>query len=171
MGNPLSQGYKEKSQKHWDSLINKKPIKVEQENVKPRPILFSHAEYDTLQPEDKIRDFCAFIRQALSQYSYNKEELVKIENKQQDIMHFIELTKDKDAFTGYKLYKELCELCRERRKCKSEMELLAPVYEMFNGTNLLDQLASVQGSCRKAKQTIANKGYTVRTDAIDDFIN
>lgn len=173
MGKPLNQGYNRKSQKHWDDLIIQKtePIKVEQENVMPRPILFSHADYDTLQPEEKIREFCAFIRQALSQYNYNKEELVTIENKQQDLLHFIELSKNKDALTGYKLYKELCELRRRRRQCKNEMDLLAPVYDMFNGTSVLDQLANVQGSCKRAKQAIANKGYTVRTDALDDFIN
>ena len=83
----------------------------------------------------------------------------------------MELSKNKDTVTGYKLYKELCELRRQRRQYKNEMELLAPIYEMFNGTKMLDELAAVQGACKRAKQLISNKGYTVRTDALDDFIS
>lgn len=174
MGAPLvPRGYNKKSQKYWDSQIINKPdvVKLEREAVPPRPVLFSEDEYDTLQPEENIKSFCSFVRQAISQYEQDKETLVDLENQMQDILHFAEMSKDKDTVSGYKIYKELCQIRRKRRQCKNEIDLLAPVYEMFHGTKMLDQLANLQGSCKQIKKSISGMAYTARTDILDSFIH
>lgn len=171
----VPRSYEKKPQSYWDAMIT--PKKEEPETNAPelkiqpiRPVLTSDEEYDYLQPEERIRAFCAFIRDALARYESNKDMLVELEQRMQDILHFAEMSKDKDVCSGYKLYKELCQIRRQRRACKNEIELLSPVYELFHGTKLLDQLAYVQGGCRKVKQAISNKGYSIRTDALDEFL-
>jgi hypothetical protein len=172
MGQIAPRGYEKKPQSYWDSQIkqNQKVIEIERDPVPARPILFSEEEYDTLQPEENIKNFCFFIRQALSKYEANKIRLSELESRLQDLLHFVEMSKDKDAVSGYRIYKDICNTRRERRQCKNEIELLTPVYELFHGTKVLDQLASVQGSCKQIKKTISNKGYSIRTDVLDDFL-
>lgn len=165
-------GYEKKPQQYWDSMIKPKNdiTEIKREPVPARPILFSEEEFDTLQPEEKIKNFCAFIRQALARYEDDRYRLSELENKIQDLLHFTEMAKPRDIQGGYKLYKEIAEIRKERRACKNEIDLLAPVYELFHGTKMLDQLSSVQGSCKQVKKTISNKGYSVRTDVLDEFI-
>ena len=169
----VPKGYEKKSQQYWDSQIIKKQevIGIQRDPVPARPILFSEEEFDSLHPEENIKNFCAFIRQAIAKYESNKIRLSELENKIQDLLHFAEMAKPRDIQGGYKIYKEICEVRKERRACKNEIDLLAPVYELFHGTKLLDQLSNVQGSCKQIKKTISNKGYSVRTDALDEFIN
>lgn len=146
------------------------PVVVEREHVEPRPILSSDIEYDTLHPEETIKEFCAAIRNMLARYQYNKEQYDYLEQEMQDILHFIEMGSDKNANTGFKLYKQLAEIRRQRRICKNEMDLLQPIYDAFGGNEKLNVLAQVQGLCRTTKQAIDNRAYTVRTDVLNTFI-
>ena len=82
----------------------------------------------------------------------------------------MEKTEDKKRQDGFNLYKRLTVARRERRRCKNEIELLHPVYELFHGTKLLDQLSQLQGSCRVAKAVIDSRMYNPRTDIIDQII-
>lgn len=157
------------SQAKLDSLIINKPEPVEHPVQTAKPVLHSSEPYDTLRPEDKFKNFCAEIREMLSRYEGDKSRLNELENQMQDVLHFIEMSKDKDIQKGYQLYKHLCEVRRERRQCKNEIDLLQPVYDAFHGTRLLDMLQSVQGQCGIVKRTIDAKGYTVRTDLIGEL--
>ena len=157
------------SQAYLDSLIQR-PIQIEREHVEPRPILTSALEYDTLHPEETIKEFCAAIRTMLSRYQYNKDEYDNLEQKMQDILHYIEMGSNKNANTGFKLYKQLAEIRRERRRCKNELDLLQPIYDAFGGNEKLNALAQVQGACKIAKQAINNRAYTVRTDVLDSYV-
>ena len=167
------------SQEYLNSLIIKvsadvpevkdEPIVIERQHVDPKPILRSEERYDTLFPEETFKDFCGKVRQMMSKYESNKAELSRLENEMQDLLHFVEMGKNKNANEGFKLYKKLCEVRRQRRVCKNEIDLLQPVYEMFHGTKMLDQIACVQGQCRAMKQTIDNRSYFVRTDVLSEF--
>ena len=156
------------SQRYLDSLIIKKEEPSKQTPV--RPVLHSEEEYDTLHPEEKIKEFCAFIKQAISTYEYDQAQYSVYESQMQDLLHYAEMGKNKDASNGYRIYKELCAVRRKRRACQNEMDLLQPIYDMFHDTRILEQIANVQGSCRNIKQCISNKMYTVRTDVLDQFI-
>lgn len=161
------------SQKYLDSLIIKKedePETVVRPPMPVRSVLHSEEEYDTLHPEEQIKEFCAFIRQAISTYEYDKSQFSDYEAQMQDLLHYAEMGKDKDASKGYRIYKELCAVRRKRRACQNEMDLLQPIYDLFHNTKTLEQLTTIQGNCHNIKQTISNKAYTVRTDVLDQFI-
>lgn len=156
------------SQKKLNSLIvNPAPEFFEKEHIDPKPILVGNVEYDTLHPEETFKSFCVAIRSMLSRFEYNKERLSDLDCQLQDLLHYIELSGDKNANVGYKLYKQIALVRRERRACKNEIDLLQPVYEAFHDTDLLNRLSETQGKCRVAKQTIDNRGYTVRTDILE----
>ena len=159
-------------QAQLDALIQKvsEPVIIEREHVEPRPILSSDLEYDSLKPEETIRNFCASIRNMLSRYQYCKEQFSLLENEMQDLLHFIEMAADKNANLGFKLYKRLAEIRRERRVCQNELDLLQPIYDAFGGGEKLNVLAQVQGACRTTKQAIDGRAYTIRTDILDQFI-
>ena len=157
------------SQARLDALIQQ-PIQIEREHIEPKPILSSVLEYDTLHPEETIKEFCAAIRAMLSRYQYNKDEYDYLEQEMQDVLHFIEMGSDKNANAGFKLYKQLAEIRRKRRICKNELDLLQPIYDAFGGNEKLNALAQVQGACRTTKQAINNRAYTVRTDVLDSYI-
>lgn len=156
------------SQAQLNALItNPAPDFFEKEHIEPKPVLVGIVEYDTLHPEEKIKSFCADIRSMLSRYEYDKERLSDLDCQMQDLLHYIELSGDKNANAGYKLYKQIAIVRRERRACKNEIDLLQSVYDMFHDTNFLNRLAEVQGKCRAAKQIMDNRGYTVRTDVLE----
>lgn len=156
------------SQARLNALIQ--PIPIEREHIEPQPILASHLEYDTLHPEDTIRDFCAAVRNMLQRYQYDKDRYNHLEQEMQDLLHYIEMGTDKNANAGFKLYRQLAEIRRERRVCKNEMDLLQPIFDGFNGSEILNSLAQIQGVCRTTKQAIDNRVYTVRTDALSSFV-
>lgn len=163
--------YNRMSQSKLDSLIiNKAEVRVEREHVEPRPLLTSDLEYDTLHPEETIKNFCTLIRAMLSKYQSNKEQYELLEQEMQDILHYVEMGSDKNANIGYKLYKRLAEIRRQRRVCKNEMDLLQPIYDAFGGGDKLNTLAQIQGACRTTKLAIDGRAYTVRTDVLDQFI-
>lgn len=167
-----SKKYDRMSQAKLNSLIVKKtdePVFVEREQVAPRPVLHSNEAYDTLQPEETLRNFCAAVRVMLSRYEGHKERLEKLESQMQDLLHFIEMGKNKNAKDGFILYQKLCDVRRERRICKNEIDLLQPIYNAFHDTSLLDHLGNIQGECHTIKQLIDRKGYSVRTDILDNF--
>lgn len=143
-----------------DLQVEKKPI---------RPLLHNKYEYDTMDPEGHIREFCAYVRSCLARYEYDQAELAVTEQKLQDLMHFAEMSEDKKSRAGYKLYKEITAARRQRRAYKSEIDLLYPMHSLFHGTKLLDQMAAVQGECRTIKRSISEKVYTTRTDILDQF--
>lgn len=167
-----SKKYDRMSQAKLNSLINKKPeepIFIEREHIEPRPVLYSDEEYDTLHPDETFRNFCAAVRTMLSRYEVHKERLEKLEAQMQDLLHFIEMGKNKNAKDGFILYQKLCEVRRERRIIKNEIDLLQPIYNNFHDTSLLDHLGNIQGECHTVKQLIDRKGYSVRTDILDNF--
>lgn len=162
------------SQAQLDSLITRKieiePIAVEKEHFDPKPILQSNEEFDTLHPEETFKEFCEAVRNMLSRYEADRARLAKLESEQQDLLHFIEMSRNKNARAGFKLYQQLCEVRRERRVCKNEMDLLYPVYQALSEVGTLSYLSEIQGKVRLAKQAINNRAYIVRTNILDEFV-
>ena len=58
-----------------------------------------------------------------------QEELTRIDDEAQDLLHLIELT-NCNAYEGFKLYKDLQRNRKERRIVKDRIELLGPVMEI-----------------------------------------
>ena len=165
-----SMRYKPLSQSKIEDILKNNPNQlVEHEHVEPKPVLGGCIDYDTKHPDEVLKDFCANIRDMLAQYEYDKDRLNEMENQMQDILHYIELTGDKNANTGYKLYKRLTNIRRERRACKNEIDLLQPVYDAFKDTGLMSRLTDLLGKCRSNKQFIDSRGYAIRTDVLKDL--
>lgn len=135
-----------------------------------KPTMHNNYEYDSMQPEAKLKEFAAYIRKCLAKYEQDQEDLKVCEQKIQDILHFMEMGDDQKYSAGSRLYKLLRDERRERRRCKNEIELLYPVYQLFHGTKILEQLSQTQGACRVVKQSIDERLYSARTDVLDDFM-
>ena len=134
-------------------------------------ILHYDLEYDFTKPEKTIREFVADIKAMVSRYEFNKNRVIEIENELNDICHYMEISSYKNVPEGYRLYRKLAELRRERRACKNENDLLQPVYQYFHATEVLNKLTTVQGEVAKAKSAIDARTYLVRTNALDEWLN
>lgn len=138
---------------------------------KANPVLHYTVEYDSSKPEETIRNFVSDIRGMVRKFEWNKARITEIETELVDLEHYIEIASYKTVPNGYKLYRKLAELRRERRACKNENELLQPVYEHFHATEALNRLSTVQGECAKVKSAIDSRCYLVRTDILEEFMN
>lgn len=124
-------------------------------------------EYDPLHAIDTLCEFNRFLREVVSRYEENDRLRIESENKSNDLLHYIELRGDMNASDGYKAYKKLAEVRRERRCCKNENELLSPLYAFIQqNTKAINELSSILGRCRGIKELIDKRTYCARTDII-----
>lgn len=133
-------------------------------------ILHYDLEYDSTNPEQTLRDFVANAKAMVARFESNKNRIIEIESELQDLYHYIEISTYKKVPDGYKLYRKMAELRRERRACKNENDLLQPIYEHFHATEVLNKLTYVQGECAKCKEAIDNRFYAARTDVLDEWL-
>lgn len=136
---------------------------------KPNQVLHYSIEYDTTHPEETIRKFCSDIREMVARYEGNKQRLIEIEGEHQDLLHYIEISPFKKVTDGYKLYRKLAELRRERRALKNENDLLQPLYDTFRQPDILNRLSKVQGDVSKVHDAIDGRVYGMRTDILNDW--
>lgn len=144
---------------------------VDMTTRKSNPILHYDIDYDSTKPEETIRNFVADIRGMISKYDWNKNRIEEIETQLVDLEHYIEIASYKTVPNGYKLYRQLAELRRERRACKNENDLLWPIYEYFHATEVLNRLSAVQGDVAKVKGAVDSRCYLVRTDILEEYMN
>lgn len=144
---------------------------VEVVPAKKNPVLHYDLDYDSTKPEQTIRDFVSNIKAMVTKFESNKARIAEIENELLDIYHYIEISSFKTVPVGYKLYRKMAELRRERRACKNENDLLQPIYEYFHATEVLNRLSNVQGECAKCKEAIDARTYTVRTDVLNEWVD
>lgn len=144
---------------------------VDMSTRRANPILHYSVEYDSTRPEETIRNFVADIRGMIAKYEYNKNRIAEIETELVDLEHYIEIASYKTVPNGYKLYRKMAELRRERRACKNENDLLWPVYEYFHATEVLNRLSTLQGDVAKVKGAVDSRSYLVRTDILEEYMN
>ena len=131
------------------------------------PITLSReSNFDSLCPEEKIRDFLTFARAVVSRYEDDERLQSDSEAQTQDLLHYMELSDNMNAAEGFGMYKKLTDVRRIRRDCKNEIDLLKPVYDFLVSGDLIKQLEQLQGKCRIGKQTISGRQYTLRTDVM-----
>ena len=135
-----------------------------------KPTMHYKVDYDSTHPEQTIRSFVADIKGMVSKYEWNRDRIIEIEKEFTDLEHYIEIAPFQNVPCGYKLYRKIAELRRERRACKNENDLLQPVYEYFHATAVLDKLSICQGEVAKADSAVKSRCYQVRTGVLDDYI-
>jgi len=86
-----------------------------------------------------------------------------------DIEHAIELADKLTEKEKKQLYSKLTDVLQTRRACKSENEILQPLYDYFRDKTLLGKLAQIQGTISSIKDIIANRAYSCRTTVLNDF--
>lgn len=129
-------------------------------------ILSQNIEFDSLHPEDNIKQFLMFARNVISRYEGNQQRQSELELEQQDVEHVMELSNNQDIVGGYRLYRKLADIRRERRTCKNESDLLKPLYDYLKQNSIMNDLSRLQGSCRVSKETISKRQYTLRTNIL-----
>ena len=156
-------------------LNNPQKIEINPEPAQSEPakhtVSFKGAEkdYDTLGSEGQLKTFCAFIRDVISRYEENKRLQEEAETMEMDLEHCIELAQKLTEKEKKTLYSKLTEVLQTRRACKSENEILQPVYNYFSDKTLLNKLIQIQGTVSNVKDIVANRSYSCRTQILDDF--
>ena len=164
--------------KQIEKLLSNNPNKIDL-NISPIPayiapeirVVFSNnnIDYDTLSVIDQIKGFCSFIKDVLSRYEENQRRQEEAETMEMDIEHAIELAKKLTEKEKKQLYSKLTEALQTRRACKSENEILQPLYDYFRDKTLLSKLAQLQGTVSDVKDIITNRTYSCRTTILNDF--
>lgn len=114
------------------------------------------------QVEDTLQALLKVYTTFPEQLELAKEELKRVEEEIQDILHIIELA-SLDAVLMIKMYKELKELRKKRRKLKDEIELLEAVNEIHNYSNLNKGIiGNIIGKVRNVIRKQENRRYTMR---------
>lgn len=112
------------------------------------------------------------IRDIPKRYSDNLEHITKLEKEENDLLHYIELV-NLNAVEGFKAYKELQKVRKERRVYKDENELLKHVQPVLsNMKGHLRLLDNAIGNVRQTEKHLENRIYRVRVRKdLDKVIN
>lgn len=133
--------------------------------------LTRHMEYDSLNPEEIIAQFVAFLSDCKSRYDEDMRLIDEYQLQKQDLDHFAEMAENLDRTQSARFYRTLRDVWRKRRQCKNEAELLRPVIDFIESNkDALNQLPIVQGKIRQAREIIDQREYLVRTSVLDDML-
>lgn len=162
--------------KQIERLLANNPNKIDL-NIQPQPeppaqsVSFGSTgkNYDTLNTVEQIKTFCSFIRDVLTVYEENQRRQEEAETMEMDIEHAIELAQKLTEKEKKTLYSKLTDVLQTRRACKSENEILQPLYNYFSDKTLMNKLTQLQGTAANIKDIISNRQYACRTSILDDF--
>lgn len=98
-------------------------------------------------------------------YERNLGIIKQADEEINDLLHEIELSKPKDMYKGYLIYKEIREARIRRRTAKEENELLKDMYDYFTGQNgqtFKSKIQSIQGNSVKIRNAQEQRIYQPR---------
>jgi hypothetical protein len=101
----------------------------------------------------------------IKDYEYDVDEIRRIEAELQDLYHEAELSKPKDMYQGYLLYKNIRELRIRRRELKEEVELLREIYDYFKSQpaqSFKNKIQQIQGNATKLRRNQESRTYVPR---------
>lgn len=102
------------------------------------------------------------IRDLPDRYKANHDEIGKLDQETQDLLHFAEFRK-LDIQRGFNFYKETQEVRVRRRELKNENELIAPVIDILvDYKKRLDELNRAIGAIRNKKKLQKDRHYTFK---------
>lgn len=165
------------TKKQIERLLANNPSRkqqIEETPEEPRYVSFvneSEKNYDTLGASDHVKTFCCFIRDVIMRFEENQRLQQQAETEEMDIKHAIELAPKLTESEKKYLYVKLTDVLQTRRACKSENEILQPLYNYLSDKSLLNKLSQLQGTVSTVKEIISNRQYACRTGVLDDFRN
>ena len=127
-------------------------------------------DYDSTNPNQVLGDFISNVRNMVNRYERNDARIREIETQLVDLDHFIEIAPYQNVPKGYKIYRKIAELRRERRACKNENDLLRPVYDHFHATAVLNKLSAVHSEVSRTMTAVNSRYYTIRTSVLDEYL-
>ena len=167
------------TQKQIDRLLANNPHKqpleiafeISENKIETHKISFtgSDKDHDTLCAVDQIKNINEFFKNVISRYENNIQRQEEAELMENDIRHCIELAPKLTEKEKKYLYGKLTEILQTRRACKSENEILQPIYDYVKDKMLINKLSQIQGTIANIKDIISNRTYSCRTSVLDDF--
>jgi hypothetical protein len=107
------------------------------------------------------------LNQVIKTYESNFEEIGRLDNETQDLLHEIELSAPRNVCSGYSLYKELRKIRERRRELKDQNEQLSEIYGYCkNKAHIVAELANIQTRSAKLTESQRARKYVakIRTD-------
>ena len=104
-------------------------------------------------------------QEVIKNYERNLETIKRTEAELNDLYHEAELSRPKDMYQGYLVYKAIRETRIRRRTAKEENELLKDMYDYFqsqSGQAFKSKIQSIQGNSIKLRTTQESRTYTPR---------
>lgn len=104
-------------------------------------------------------------QEVIKNYERNLEIIKQTEAELNDLYHEAELSRPKDMYQGYLVYKAIRETRIRRRTAKEENELLKDMYDYFqsqSGQAFKSKIQSIQGNSIKLRTTQESRTYTPR---------
>lgn len=126
------------------------------------------AEYDTLHPEDALRQFLRFVREAQARYKEDVRLVAEYQLQKQDLDHYAEMADNLDRTAACAYYRKMRDLGRARRACKNEATLLEPLIAFLDkNPEFIKRLEQVQGDLKAKRVHIDSLDYTAKTDILN----
>jgi hypothetical protein len=96
-------------------------------------------------------------------YKYNKNEINNCEKEIKDLLHEIELSKNKNAYDGFKMYEKLREVTRRRRQCLDENKELKELYNYYiNNKEIKNKLIMIKNNNQVVLNNMKNRKYKAK---------
>jgi|GEM_PF-743548 len=108
-----------------------------------------------------VSDFCAMVEEAKRDYSWNYDEVGRLDRLTQDYLHMLEL--DNLSYKERAKVATKLRQCRKlRRQSKDTTEVLEPLITFLatdRGTNMMNLMKEVLGKTRKAEERMVGRTY------------
>lgn len=111
-----------------------------------------------------ISGFCQMMDSAQKDYSWNYEQVGRLDRLTQDYLHKLEL-ENLDYKERAKVATALANCRRQRRECKDTVEVLEPLVQFLEsdkGKNLLNLVREALGKTRRVEERMETRTYVPR---------
>lgn len=113
------------------------------------------------QFSSSISNFCSMMENAIKDYEWNSEEVVRMDRLTQDYLHKLEL-EDLDYGERAKIATQLARCRQTRRENKETTEVLEPLVQFLTsekGKSLLNLTREALGKTRKVEERMQTRAY------------
>lgn len=129
----------------------------------------NNPDCDTLKSDAQIKKFRDFITDVIERYEGNIVQQELAEREEMDLRHAIELADHLTDSEKRLLFRKMRSVLKVRRSCKSENEILQPLYDFVSDRQLYNQLGRIQGGIKSKKEILMGRQYGCRTSILDGF--
>ena len=111
-----------------------------------------------------ISEFCSMLENSQQDYTWNYEEVHRMDGLTQDYLHKLEL-ENMDYKERAKIATQLSRCRQKRRECKDTVEILEPLVQFLDtdkGKTLFNLMREVLGKTRKVEERMGTRIYVPR---------